>query len=451
MSKTLLVIQREYATRVRKPSFWLLTILVPILLAALYAIPIYTALKPAEKTTVLVADESGLFGGMDRNDTLRADSRFCSTENIEYQYAATLEYARRQMDANDSIAAILYIRSRASGAIPTDACLYYKSDLPPQQVRYDVDRQLQRILRNRLLQAHNISGDEYALISNTKINLRTEDLETGRDAFVEVKTALGLILAMLIYMAIFMFGSQVMRGVVEEKSNRIVEVIVCSVRPFQLMMGKVVGIALVGLTQFLLWVVLTGIALVGIQATNSELFQTATQKHELTELATKGSDATLQMEQSTEMADLPQLVEGIASIDWGAILPAFLFYFIFGYLLYATLFAAAGALCDNDTDTQIFSLPLTVPLLLTILMMPAMLNEPSGTVSQVLSLIPFTSPVAMMLRIPFGVPLTQVYWSVALLVASFPLCTWLAARLYRGSILRYNRLASFRAKYKKRK
>ncbi len=451
MSKTLLVIQREYATRVRKPSFWLLTILVPILLAALYAIPIYTALKPAEKTTVLVADESGLFGGMDRNDTLRADSRFCSTENIEYQYAATLEYARRQMDASDSIAAILYIRSRASGAIPTDACLYYKSDLPPQQVRYDVDRQLQRILRNRLLQAHNISGDEYALISNTKINLRTEDLETGRDAFVEVKTALGLILAMLIYMAIFMFGSQVMRGVVEEKSNRIVEVIVCSVRPFQLMMGKVVGIALVGLTQFLLWVVLTGIALVGIQATNSELFQTATQKHELTELATKGSDATLQMEQSTEMADLPQLVEGIASIDWGAILPAFLFYFIFGYLLYATLFAAAGALCDNDTDTQIFSLPLTVPLLLTILMMPAMLNEPSGTVSQVLSLIPFTSPVAMMLRIPFGVPLTQVYWSVALLVASFPLCTWLAARLYRGSILRYNRLASFRAKYKKKK
>ena len=450
MNKTLLVIQREDLTRVRKPSFWLLTILVPILLAALYAIPIYTALKPAEKTMVLVADESGLFGGLDRNDTLRADSRFNSTENIDYQYAGTLDYARRQMDADEEIGAILYIRSRSTGAIPTDACLYYKGDLPPQQVRYDVDRQLQRILRNRLLQAHGISDDEYALISNTKINLRTEDLETGRDAFVEVKTALGLILAMLIYLAIFMFGSQVMRGVVEEKSNRIVEVIVCSVKPFQLMMGKVVGIALVGLTQFLLWVVLTGVALMGIQATNSELFQTATQKHELTELATKGSDATLQMEQSAEMADLPQLVEGIASIDWNAILPAFLFYFIFGYLLYATLFAAAGALCDNDTDTQIFSLPLTVPLLLTILMMPAMLNEPSGTVSQVLSLIPFTSPVAMMLRIPFGVPMTQVYLSVALLVASFPLCTWFAARLYRSSILRYNRLASWRSRKKER-
>ena len=449
MNKTLLVIQREYATRVRKPSFWVLTILVPIMLAALYAIPIYMALKPAERSVVLVADESGLFGGLDRDDTLRADSRFASTENIEYRYAATLDYARRQMDTADGATAILYIRSRASGAIPTDACLYYKSDLPSQQVRYDVDRQLQRILRNRLLQAHGISDDEYALISNTKINLRTEDLETGRDAFVEVKTALGLILAMLIYLVIFMFGSQVMRGVVEEKSNRIIEVIVCSVRPFQLMTGKVVGIALVGLTQFLLWVLLTGIALVGIQASNSELFKAATQKHEVTELATKGNDATLQMEQSAELADIPQLVEGITAIDWNAILPAFLFYFIFGYLLYATLFAAAGALCDNDTDTQLFSLPLTVPLLLTILLMPAMLNEPSGTVSQVLSLIPFTSPVAMMLRIPFGVPLSQLYWSVALLVASFPLCTWGAARLYRSSILRYGLLTSLRKRSKK--
>ena len=451
MSKTLLVIRREYVTRVRKPSFWLLTILVPILLAALYAIPIYLAMKPADKAVVLVADESGLFGGLDRDDTLRSDSRFASTGNISYRYAATLDYAKRQMDSDKEITAILYIRSRASGAIPTDACLYYKSDLPSQQVRYDADRQLQRILRNRLLQAHNISDDEYALISGTKINLRTEDLETGRAAFLEVKTGLGFVLAMLIYVVIFMFGSQVMRGVVEEKSNRIVEVIVCSVKPFQLMMGKVVGIALVGLTQLLLWAALTGIALVGIRATNSDLFRMAEQKHEMTELATKGSDATLQMAQADELAEVPQLVEGMTSIDWDVILPMFLFYFIFGYLLYATLFAAAGALCDNDTDTQLFSLPLTVPLLLTLLLMPAMINAPSGTLSQVLSLIPFTSPVAMMLRIPFGVPVSQLYWSVALLVAAFPLCTWLAAKLYRSTILRYNLAATLRSRRKKKK
>ncbi|MBR4176225.1 MAG: ABC transporter permease [Bacteroidales bacterium] len=446
MNKILLVIRREYMTRVRKPSFWLLTLLVPIMLAALYAIPIYLAMKPLEKSVVLVADESGVFGGLDRDDTLRSDSHFASTDNVTYRYAATLDYAKRLMDNDKDVTAILYVRHRASDALPTDACLYYKSDLPPQQARYDVDKQLQRILRNRLLQAHGISDDEYALISTTKINLRTEDLETGREAFLDVKTGLGFILSLLIYVVIFMFGSQVMRGVVEEKSSRIIEVIVCSVKPFQLMMGKVVGIALVGLTQFLLWVLLTGIALVGIQATNSELFQTATQKHELTELATKGNEATLQMQQADQMADIPQLIEGIASIDFGVILPAFLFYFIFGYLLYATLFAAAGALSDNDTDSQLFSMPLTIPLLITILCMPAMVNAPSGTLSVVLSLIPFTSPVAMMLRVPFGVPLDQLYWSMALLVVAFPLCTWLAAKLYRSSILRFNRLSIRRKK-----
>lgn len=445
MNKILLVIKREYLTRVRKPSFWVLTLLVPILLVALYAIPIYLALKPVEKSVVLVADESGIFGGLDRDDTIRSDSHFASSDDITYRYAATLDYAKRQMDSDKDITAILYVRSRASEAIPTDACLYYKSDLPPSQVRYDVDKQLQRILRNRLLQAHGISDDEYALISNTKINLRTEDLETGRAAFLEVKTGLGFVLALLIYVVIFMFGTQVMRGVVEEKSSRIIEVIVCSVKPFQLMMGKVIGIAMVGLTQFLLWVALTGIALVGIQATNSELFQMATQKHEVTELATKGSEAALQMQQADQLADIPQLVEGITSIDFGVILPSFLFYFIFGYLLYATLFAAAGALSDNDTDSQLFSLPLTIPLLITILCMPAMVNAPSGTLSVILSMIPFTSPVAMMLRIPFGVPLSQLWWSMALLVISFPLCTWLAAKLYRSSILRFNRL-TFRRK-----
>ena len=444
MSKILLVIRREYMTRVRKTSFWVMTILVPIMLAALYAIPIYLAMKPIEKSVVLVADESGVFGGLDRDDVGRSDSRFNSTDDITYRYAATLDYAKRQMDSDDDVTAILYVRSRATNALPTDACLYYKSDLPPQQVRSDVDKQLQRILRNRLLQAHGIDDDEYALITGTKINLRTEDLETGREAFLEVKTALGLVLALLIYLVIFLFGTQVMRGVVEEKSNRIIEVIVCSVKPFQLMMGKVTGIALVGLTQFLLWVVLTGIALVGIQAGNSDLFQLAGQKHDMTELATKGSEATLQMQQAGELADVPQIVEGISSIDFGVILPMFLFFFVFGYLLYATLFAAAGALSDNDTDTQLFSLPLTVPLLLVLLLLPALLNSPSGTLSVVLSLVPFTSPVAMLLRIPFGVPVGQLWLSAILLVVAFPLSTWLAARIYRASILRYGLLTALR-------
>lgn len=444
MNNIPLVIRREYVTRVRKKSFWILTLIVPILLALVYAIPVYMALRPMEKTVVMVADESGVFGGLDRDDVARSDSHFSSTDKIEYRYAATLDYARRAMDSDNEVSAIVYIRSRASEALPTDACLYYKRDLPSQQVRSDVDRQLQRILRNRLLQAHGISDDEYAMITGTKINLRTQDLETGREAFTEVKTVLGLVLAMLIYIAIFMFGSQVMRGVVEEKSNRIIEVIICSVKPFHLMMGKVIGIALVGLTQFMLWVVLTGIAVVGIQASNSDIFSNATAKHDITEIATKGSEATLQMQNSADMADVPQLIEGIASIDFGVIVPVFFFFFIFGYLLYATLFAAAGAMSDTDTDTSLFSLPVTIPLLAVILLLPAMIEAPSGTMSQVLSIVPFTSPVAMMLRIPFGVPMWQLWLSMALLIITFPLCTWLAAKIYRATILRYNILAKFR-------
>lgn len=446
MNNIPLVIRREYVTRVRKKSFWILTLIVPILLALVYAIPIYLALAPIEKTVVMVVDESGVFGGLDRDDEGRSDSRFNSTDEIEYRYAATLDYARRELDSDNGVTAIVYIRSRASEALPTDACLYYKRDLPPQQVRSDVDRQLQRTLRNRLLQAHGISDDEYAMITGTKINLRTQDLETGREAFTEVKTALGLVLALLIYMAIFMFGSQVMRGVVEEKSNRIVEVIICSVKPFHLMMGKVIGIALVGLTQFMLWVLLTGVAVVGIQLSNSDIFSNANAKHEITEIATKGNEATLQLQNSADMADVPQLVEGIASIDFGVIVPVFFFFFVFGYLLYATLFAAAGAMSDTDTDTSIFSLPVTIPLLAVILLMPAMIEAPSGTLSQVLSIIPFTSPVAMMMRVPFGVPLWQLWLSMALLIIAFPLCTWLAAKIYRTSILRYNILSKFRKK-----
>lgn len=450
MNKILLVIRREYVTRVRKKSFWLLTIVVPLLVAALYAIPLYLSLKPTEQSVVAIADESGIFGGLDRNDTLSANCRFVSGSNVTYRYAASLEYALRQLDGDDPVDAVLYVRSRSTQAIPTDACLYYKSQLPPQTLRYDVDRQLQQILRNRLLRAHDISDDEYALISNTKINLRTEDLETGREAFLEVKTGMGLLLSMLIYFAIFMFGSQVMRGVVEEKANRIVEVLVCSLKPLQLMIGKIVGIALVGITQFLLWVVLSGAALGIIQASHADLFHQASQRHQVAELATKGVEATSQMEQLQTAPDISPLLEGLTAINYGPVLLSFLFFFLFGYLLYASLFAAAGALSDTDTDTQIFSLPLTVPLLITLLLMPAMINAPSGTLSQFLSIFPLTSPIAMMLRIPFGVPLSQLYLSMALLVGTFPLTAWLSAVIYRRSILSYGLSARLAARFRRK-
>ena len=357
----------------------------------------------------------------------------------------SIDYAKQQLQDSDSYSAIVYIPARET-TIPNDAFLYYRSKTPSMTVQSDVDRQLQTILRNNiLLDVHNISADDYNLIRNTKIKIHTQDIETGRDGYLTVKLVLGLILAFLIFIAIFSFGSQVMRGVMEEKTSRIVEVIVCSVRPFQLMMGKVVGIGLLGLTQFALWILLSGGVLLGLQATHADLFQQAEIQHQgVTELATKGAEATAQMEAAESMQMVSELVEGLVSINFPLIIGLFIFYFILGYLLYASLFAAVGAITDNETDSQQFTLPLTIPLLLTFLFLPAMLNEPSGSLATWLSIIPFTSPIAMMFRIPFGVPGWQVSLSMVLLLVAFPLCIWLAAYIYRRGILLYGKKITWR-------
>ena len=444
MNKILLVIQREYLTRVKKPSFWILTLVVPILLAGVYAIPIILASRPLEHANVLVVDDSGLFQG-----------QFRSGRDITYHEAGSIDYARRQLEQTDTLDAIVYIPARET-TLPRDAYLYYRTDAPSMTVQGDVNSQLQEILRNRiLLDVHGLTPDDYTMLTSTHIKLRTQDIETGRDSFLQVKIALGVILAMLVFIAVFMFGSQVMRGVMEEKTSRIVEVIVCSVKPFQLMMGKVVGIGLVGLTQFALWVILSAVAVTGVQLTNTDLFEQVSQRGNRTEIATKGDEATSQYQTAQYEAaqyeagegidnSLQDLIQGLTDINYGLIILLFIFYFVFGYLLYASLFAAAGSLVDNDTDSQQFTLPLTVPLLLAMLLLPAMINEPSGTVSTWLSLIPFTSPVAMLLRIPFGVPVWQVVLSMLLLLATFPLCIWAAAKIYRSAILRYGQKTTWR-------
>lgn len=444
MNKVLLVIQREYFTRFKKTSFWILTIVVPILLAVVYAIPIFLATRPLEHSHVLIVDDTGLFQG-----------QFRSGRDISYHEAGSIDYARRQLQQYDSLDAIVYIPARET-TLPRDAYLFYRSDMPALNVQTDAQNQLQEILRNRiLLDVHGLTPEDYTLLTSTHIKLRTQDIETGRDGFLQVKIAVGIILAMLVFIAVFMFGSQVMRGVMEEKTSRIVEVIVCSVKPFQLMMGKVVGIGLVGLTQFALWVLLAGALVMGVQLTHADLFQQATERHSQTEIASKGTEATYQYQTEQERAaqyqagegidnSIQDLIEGLTGINFAMIIFLFLFYFVFGYLLYASLFAAAGSLVDNETDSQQFTIPLTIPLILTILLLPSMIGQPSGSISVWLSIIPFTSPVAMLMRIPFGVPVWQVVLSMLLLLATFPLCIWAAARVYRSAILRYGQKASWR-------
>ena len=419
MKKIILVLKREYSTRIRKKSFWFITILVPILIATLYVVPIYLSLNSIEKTNIIVVDETMLF------------KHFRSNEEVRYTHIDDIDEAKNTLKTNTDYSTIIYI-PRTESRIPSDAYLYYYSNNPPTSVKNDIQNQLERILKNNiLLEVYDIAKSDYDMINNATIHIHSKDLETGRDDFLEVKTVLGGTLGILIYLVIFIFGSQVMRGVVEEKTNRIVEVIVSSVKPFQLMMGKIIGIAMVGLTQFLLWIAISMVILGAVQwsgLVDTDLF------------VAQHSGGTA-MQTTTQ---LPDIIQGILSINFGVILSTFLFFFILGYLLYATLFAAAGAMIGNETDSQQFTLPITIPLLLTILLIPLIVASPNGNLAFWLSVIPFTSPVAMMVRLPFGLPIWQVWMSAVILLITFLAATWVAAKIYRTGILMYGKRITYK-------
>ena len=222
---------------------------------------------------------------------------------------------------------------------------------------------------------------------------------------------------------------------------------VSSLRPFQLMMGKIVGIAAVGLTQFALWIVLSVGAITVVNVTNADMFAQISQAQNVKNIVT--TDTQVAKEASQTVSDqLPEIIQGLLAIDFKVILTIFFFFFVLGYLLYASLFAAVGAITENEADSQQFILPLTIPLIISIVLSPMIINSPNGVLAQWLSIIPFTSPVAMMLRVPFGLPIWQVWLSMALLLISFVVCTWMAAKIYRTGILMYGKKITYKELWK---
>ena len=439
MNAIWLVIRREFVTRIRKVSFWVLVLLVPALLLLLYAIPVNMAKNVVRHAHVLVVDESGIFEG-----------EFRSNKSVSFHDAGGLDYARQRLAADDSVDAIVFIPQRET-TIPTDAFLYYLSDVPNMVVQTTVYNQLQEILHNRILyDVYDVSDEEYGMISGTRMHMRTQDIESGRGGFLEVKIAVGIIMALLVVFSIAICGSQVMRGVMEEKNNRIVEVVICSVKPFHLMIGKIVGVGLVGIVQFVLWILLAGFAISGLQSRNGDLFQVAEQQVSVTQIATKGEAATVQMENMLHAEPVSQFIQGMVSVNYPVIISVFFFFFIFGYLLYASLYASVGSLSDGDFDSVQFVLPVIVPLLAVLLCVPVLVEEPSGTLATWLSIVPFTSPVAMVFRIPFGVPVWQVVLAAVLLLLSIPLVAWVSSRIYRSSILHHGARLSLRKLWRKR-
>lgn len=449
MKKILLIIQREYLTRVKKRSFIVMTILGPLLMAGTIIVPIYLATRTNETKRVAVLDETGIFF-----------EKFKDTDNIEFHYLVNDIGSAKENFTKSGDHALLYI-PKTEVALPTNAVLYSDNNVNinvKSYVRNVMSKQVEELkLQARLheIQAGNqtpVSVDDILRSIKTTIDIST--LKIGDDgkeskSFTELSMVLGMFAGILIYFFIFMFGAQVMRGVIEEKTSRIVEVIISSVRPFQLMMGKIVGVGLVGLTQFMLWVVLTFLIVTVVTSTMTPagIRQSATEQIMSQQKALSPVQAELPDKPSDELKktdnDLGDVMEAINSVDFPVMIGSFLFFFLFGYLLYAALFAAIGGAVDSEADTQQFMFPITIPLILSIVMAQFIIQDPDGPVAFWLSVIPLTSPVVMMIRIPFGVPYLEVLLSMVLLVAGFIGTTWLAGKIYRTGILMYGKKVTY--------
>jgi ABC-2 type transport system permease protein len=445
MRKIWLIIQREYLTRVKKRSFVVMTFLGPLLMASVWIVPLLLASRTEGIKIVEVLDETGLFY-----------EQFKETNEIKFTYITEdLQTAKKNLAKSDDFA-ILHI-PRSEYTTPKAFYLYsYKK--PGLSMKLYLQESANKILENKKLE--DVYGiDEETLASvKSNISLVVEDIETSKKSYTEISWALGFIGGMLIYFFIFMYGSQVMRGVIEEKTNRIVEVIVSSVKPIQLMLGKIVGIAMVGLTQFLLWILLTlaivtsFTAIYADQITKYKMGQeTVANPGQLFPSDAMGMPDTQKgLESLSADENFSQVLDVFFSINYGVIIWTFLFFFIGGYLLYAALFAAIGSAVDNEADTQQFMLPVTIPLVFAIVIgLSFVLNNPDGSVAYWLSLIPLTSPIIMMIRVPFGVNIyTDLIPSMVLLVLGFLFTTWLAAKVYRTGILMYGKKVSYKELWK---
>ncbi|MBU2650582.1 MAG: ABC transporter permease, partial [Bacteroidetes bacterium] len=432
MNKILLVIRREFLTRVRKRSFIIMTFLGPILMASVIILPIIISqVSDQQVKTVLVLDESGVFYG-----------KFQDEDNMRFQYVVTdLETAKNNLIGSDDDA-LLYI-PRTELNLPTSAVVYGSRQLPVSIQTY-IRNVMKKEVEALKLAASGIDRDVIlsAKANITLVSMLIDEEGAEEKTFTEVSMVLGIFAGLMIYMFIFIFGAQVMRGVIEEKSNRIVEIIVSSVRPFQLMMGKIIGIALVGLTQFLLWVILTFTIVSVFQVT----YAGDLPRENFTQLV-PGQDQFIAQQEipvTEEKEDVTKILEIIDSIDFGTMVLSFIFYFLFGYLLYAALFAAIGSASDTEVDTQQFMLPVSLPLILSLIIAQFVMRYPDGPVAFWFSIIPFTSPVVMMVRIPFGVPLPELYLSMLLLVLGFLGTTWLAGKIYRTGILMYGKKVNYK-------
>lgn len=426
MSKIGLIIKREYTTRVMKPSFIILTFLTPVLIAGMVMVPLLLAqIKDNTEKKIVVIDQTGLYKTV-----------FADNENFEFEFVdQSIETFRRSKE-RDSYDAVLFIPQDLS-LNPKAATLFSEEQVGVELKSYVSDL-LKKHIEEKKLAELNIP-DFKELVEKTKVSIDVKTVRWGKDGeekmgSAELAVIIGMISAFVIYIFIVVYGAQVMSGVVQEKTSRIVEVIISSVKPFQLMMGKIIGIAMVGLTQFALWVILS-VVLVTVL---TSAFGTSLDIEAYQQAQTMGiSSVNLPFDDQDGVVS--ELLVALQNFDFVQTGILFVLFFLGGYLLYASLFAAVGSAVDNETDTQQFSLPLTLPIVFAIYAAIYSAENPDGPLAFWCSMIPFTSPIVMMVRLPFGVPVWQLALSIGILILSFIGSTWIAGKIYRTGILMYGK------------
>jgi ABC-2 type transport system permease protein len=432
MNKIWLIIKREYLTRVKKKTFILSTFLTPLLFAGVIFVVILITVKNVQEEKIAVRDGSGIY-----------KNKLVGGKQVKFEFVDDVDTANF---ASKGYAGVLF--APHTGINTTEDFHIYSKKSLSLSVETNIDREVTKAIENKLLDSlYNIQLSSLDSVREQARAVEVRPYLTGEGSSAKqsnsgVAYGVGYGAAFLIYITLFVYGAMVMRGVSEEKTNRIAEIMVSSVKPFQLMIGKIVGIGAVGLTQFLMWIILVTV-FSGIM--------NAFIPDEVMEQVRNGSapigGGTAQFSETA--VNMAKTVNAFSTVDWWLIIPCFLFYFLFGYLFYASLFAAVGSAVNEDPqDAQSLMFPITMPIVIAIIIMINAITNPTSSLAIWSSIIPFFSPVVMMARLPFGVPGTVPWWELGLsmffLVAGFLFTTWLSAKIYRTGILMYGKKASWK-------
>ena len=427
MNKIRLIIWREYITRVRKPSFLIMTILGPVLIAGGIVLAAYLGLQESDHHHVLVVDHAGVINNIR------------DTENISYHVDI-----RDMSDAEFKESPYTVMVDVNEDILNTNTVLFYYKKLPSLGIQRAISNEIERSVELAKLHGESIDEEAYRRVRKPLVVKMFDIDKVGEESLEQERAGIGFFFGYFMFIFIFLYGVQVMRGVMEEKQNRVVEVLISSVKPFQLMMGKIVGIAFVGFTQFILWIIITTTL---TTVASAVLLQDRLDPQTIAQTSPMTAQMQQQLGEQMTMPDANdvKLVRALQQINLPLTLGMFIFYFIGGYLLYSSLLAAIGSAVDSESDTQQFMLPVTLPMIGALIIAQIAVYNPTSSAVLWCSFIPLTSPVVMMVRVAMGAAATwELLLSMALLIGTFIFTTWFAGRIYRTGILMYGKKASWR-------